>query len=28
MQDPGKRRVIEYFLGPLLQYQAESLRER
>ena len=24
----GKRRVIEYFLGPLLQYQAEGLRER
>ena len=24
----GKRRVIEYFLGPLLQYQAESLHER
>lgn len=24
----GKRRVIEYFLSPLLQYQDESLRER
>ena len=24
----GKRRVIEYFLNPLLQYQHESLRER
>lgn len=24
----GKRRVIEYFLAPLLQYQDESLRER
>ena len=24
----GRRRVIEYFLGPLLQYQAEGLRER
>lgn len=24
----GRRRVIEYFLGPLLQVQAESLRER
>ena len=24
----GQRRVIEYFLGPLLQYQDESLRER
>lgn len=24
----GRRRVIEYFLSPLLQYQSESLRER
>jgi hemolysin D len=24
----GKRRVIEYFLSPLLQYRRESLRER
>lgn len=24
----GKRRVIEYFLSPLMQYQDESLRER
>jgi hemolysin D len=24
----GRRRVVEYFLSPLLQYQAESLRER
>ena len=24
----GKRRVIEYFLSPLLQYKDESLRER
>lgn len=24
----GKRRVIEYFLSPLLQYRDESLRER
>lgn len=24
----GQRRVIEYFLIPLLQYQNESLRER
>ena len=24
----GKRRVIEYFLSPLLQYGSESLRER
>jgi len=24
----GARRVIEYFLSPLLQYQDESLRER
>lgn len=24
----GKRRVIEYFLSPLLQYGQESLRER
>ncbi|HEX7983253.1 MAG TPA: HlyD family efflux transporter periplasmic adaptor subunit, partial [Duganella sp.] len=24
----GRRRVIEYFLSPLLQYQQESLRER
>lgn len=24
----GKRRVIEYFLSPLLQYKSESLRER
>jgi membrane fusion protein, hemolysin D len=24
----GKRRVIEYFLTPLLQYGSESLRER
>lgn len=24
----GKRRVIEYFLSPLIQYQDESLRER
>jgi hemolysin D len=24
----GKRRLIEYFLSPLLQYQQESLRER
>ena len=24
----GKRRVIEYFLNPLLQYKQESLRER
>ena len=24
----GKRRVIEYFLSPLLQYKHESLRER
>ena len=24
----GKRRVIEYFLSPLMQYQQESLRER
>lgn len=24
----GKRRVIEYFLSPLLQYGNESLRER
>jgi hemolysin D len=24
----GKRRVIEYFLSPLLQYANESLRER
>jgi len=24
----GKRRVIEYFLSPLIQYKDESLRER
>ena len=24
----GTRRVIEYFLSPLLQYKDESLRER
>ena len=24
----GKRRVIEYFLNPLLQYKHESLTER
>lgn len=24
----GERRVIEYFLSPLLQYKDESLRER
>jgi len=24
----GKRRVIEYFLAPLIQYGGESLRER
>ena len=24
----GRRRVIEYFLNPLLQYRNESLRER
>ncbi|HEY0021530.1 MAG TPA: HlyD family type I secretion periplasmic adaptor subunit [Longimicrobium sp.] len=24
----GRRRVIEYFLGPLMEYQRESLRER
>ncbi|WP_223871836.1 hypothetical protein [Candidatus Dactylopiibacterium carminicum] len=24
----GKRRVIEYFLSPLMQYQHESLKER
>ena len=24
----GKRRVIEYFLSPLMQYGDESLRER
>ncbi len=24
----GNRRVIEYFLSPLLQYQSESLHER
>jgi hemolysin D len=24
----GKRRIIEYFLSPLMQYKAESLRER
>ena len=24
----GKRRVIEYFLSPLMQYRDESLRER
>jgi hemolysin D len=24
----GKRRVIEYFLSPLMQYKHESLRER
>ena len=24
----GKRRVIEYFLTPLLQHSSESLRER
>lgn len=24
----GKRRLIEYFLSPLLQYENESLRER
>jgi hemolysin D len=24
----GKRRVIEYFMSPLLQYGDESLRER
>ena len=24
----GKRRMIEYFLAPLLRYKAESLRER
>jgi hemolysin D len=24
----GRRRVIEYFLSPLLQYKDESLRER
>jgi hemolysin D len=24
----GKRRVIEYFLSPLMQYGNESLRER
>lgn len=24
----GKRRVIEYFLSPLMQYSSESLRER
>lgn len=27
-QKTDRRRVIEYFLGPLLQYQAEGLRER
>lgn len=26
--ETGKRRVIEYFLRPLLQYRQESLRER
>ena len=26
--DCGKRRVIEYFMSPLLQYGDESLRER
>jgi len=24
----GKRRLIEYFLSPLMQYQDESVRER
>jgi hemolysin D len=24
----GTRRVIEYFLSPLIQYSSESLRER
>lgn len=24
----GQRRVLEYFLSPLLQYKDESLRER
>jgi hemolysin D len=24
----GKRRLIEYFLSPLMQYRDESLRER
>lgn len=24
----GKRRVIEYFLAPLMQHASESLRER
>jgi hemolysin D len=24
----GKRRVIEYFLSPLIQHSRESLRER
>jgi hemolysin D len=24
----GKRRLIEFFLSPLLQYKDESLRER
>jgi hemolysin D len=24
----GKRRVIEYFLSPLIQHTSESLRER
>jgi len=24
----GKRRLIEYFLSPLLQYKDESVRER
>ena len=24
----GKRRIIEYFLSPLLRYKQESIRER
>jgi hemolysin D len=24
----GKRRIIEYFLSPLIQYASEGLRER
>jgi hemolysin D len=24
----GKRRVMEYFLSPLMEYQSESLKER
>jgi hemolysin D len=24
----GKRRIIEYFLSPLLRYKHESIRER